>query len=334
MEYIPSTQELYREGNKRWKYLKKAWVDGDFRASKSLMVSASYLVRAYKSGSLDGDDVCEYLGISPDNKVYVDSGGFSNELPTNFFEDLVEIQEKINAEVFFTLDTPLKKCTTKHFQKNFDLAKKNLEVLSNPKAKIYGVIHASSREEAKKITEKYESLNQKTKVFDGYGIGSLVNDRVNTGKLIDIIKGVRESTSKPIHCFGISGFRLLYFYPLLNINSFDSYTYLAAAKFREYLIPQTEKRALVSKKRKDKKRKLDGLPCDCPCCRYAKERGGAKFYSEDGSRSNALLAIHNLFVLKNEVELINTAWKMGWYYELLKDKGLLPLVEKLNLSVK
>lgn len=342
MKIIPSMQEPLREGSKRWMILKRIWTG--FTSAKiprlydHIMVSAYYLLKAIASGKLKkGVDIRVYLGIPNDTVVFMDSGGFSTlrqKIHLNP-EKIIEVQERAKANVAFAFDYPIDmKCMSeweicKLRWKNKDLARVFLKSAKDSEMTLYAVIHAIDGEDARDELEKYESLEISGRSFDGYGIGSLVKRKNNHKNIYEIVKAVRESTKKPIHVFGISSLRLIYAFAKLNVTSFDSYTFLRAAMYRELILPQTLKRVAIGVK--SKPRIIDGLiPCNCLMCLKANSLGGSKYYARYGSVPNAELAIHNFLVMLNEVKLINESIKNGWFAKLLRDKNL----EKYLMSLE
>jgi tRNA-guanine family transglycosylase len=166
-------------------------------------------------------------------------------------------------------------------------------------------VHGSTPEE---ITAYTSQLNAG---FSGFGIGSLVPRKASFEHLVDIIYAVRSCTDAPLHAFGITGFPALFALAYLGVDTFDSWTYVVAAAYKEYVDPNTLSRIRNLKQR-------DALPeCQCSICQ---EYGLADFIGST-SEAEMLLSLHNLNVFLEEMRAVREAISDGMLEDYIVKRG-------------
>lgn len=249
--------------------------------------------------------------LQTENPVYIDSGGFQYmkkgiELnPLN----VLQYQEQMNCDIGITFDFPiLPDMEEKERKRRLKRSISSANLMLNEKKtdmQLYGAIHGSSPQEI------LTYLSQLENGFSGYGIGSLVPRKNQLHHLVNIIYHVRQQTEKPLHCFGITGFPALFALSYLGVDTFDSWTYVVAAAFKEFVHPENLTRAKNIKY-------LDHLPaCDCFICQQYthKDMVGAD------SDSEIILALHNLSIFLKEIKLIREASKESNLDDYLKKRS-------------
>ena len=108
-----------------------------------------------------------------------------------------------------------------------------------------------------------------------------------------------------------------------GVATFDSSKFLVGAKWRIYHLPRGgmiyvgDHYGSKTTIRRRQTRAGD-LPCLCPACLFAKR---IEFFQEPKAESVAMLALHNYYMMKNEVQLIKLAMDEGWFHYLFLDRA-------------
>jgi tRNA-guanine family transglycosylase len=253
------------------------------------MLQYSYKERIQKEGI--------HAVLQTDNPVFIDSGGFQymkKGIELHYL-DVLRYQEEMNCDIGITFDYPIlpdmdeeekkKRLEKSILSANAMLEEKKTDML------LYGAIHGSTP------SEIIGYLNKLKNGFSGYGIGSLVPRKNQIHHLVTMIHHVRQQTDKPLHCFGITGFPALFALSYLGVDTFDSWTYVVAAAFKEFVHPVTLTRIKNIKY-------IDALPeCDCSIC----EQFSHKDMVRADSESEIILALHNLNIFLKEMKMIREA---------------------------
>lgn len=316
MAHGPRTKKL-----KFWLPLKQLFPDlipSQHVVHKNVLISAYYSMKIYRH------NLREQLRMNDEVNLFMDSGGY--QLMTKHFHirpsevtEILKYQEENKADIAVTLDFPFRPNETSLWEgwrrteitiKYAIIAFENHKI---PRTKLYAVVPGwdyLSMKKSAEILNRYE--------FDGFAMGAPEPSNYGMSsstyllKLGQMIYGIKKIINdKPLHVFGISNLPSIYVLASLGVSSFDSLRYLHSAKFREYILPN----GLITYVGKTKKgRHLSELPCTCPICINV----NADFLSKDGSTSGALIALHNLISIKNNVKMINSALTHGWFDDLLK----------------
>lgn len=249
--------------------------------------------------------------LKTQNPVYIDSGGFQYMKKGIELEPLevLKYEEITGCDIGITFDYPiLPDMDEKEKKKRLGKSIKSANVmLRNKKTdmQLYGAVHGSNPRE---ITEY---LNKLDKGFSGYGIGSLVPRKNQIYHLVDMIFHVREHTDKPLHCFGITGFPALFALSYLGVDTFDSWAYVVAAAFKEFVHPVTLSRVKNIKQ-------IKKLPeCDCSIC----QEFSCKDMIRADSESEIILALHNLNIFLREMKGIREASKENNLRDYIKKRA-------------
>jgi tRNA-guanine family transglycosylase len=246
--------------------------------------------------------------------IFVDSGGFQS-MKKGIERDPIDVlrfQEKLEADVAATFDYPVplnveRSNYMQMLQKSIDSANLALRNKKRKEMLLYSCVHGFSEKE---IDWYFSELDSG---FDGYAMGSLVPRKNDYKTLIDIIYRAKinaHEREKPLHIFGVTGFPMLYALSYMGVETMDSWTYLVASIYKEYIHPQTLKRVRM--------RKTGSIPeCDCFVC---KELGMEDFLGAT-SVPQAHLAIHNLNIFMREMKLIKEHMDENSFEELVEQKS-------------
>ncbi|NMC58242.1 MAG: tRNA-guanine transglycosylase [Candidatus Methanofastidiosa archaeon] len=282
-----------------------------WKLSEATMFSLEYVRNTkYEDRVIDGF----HKLFSEKKPIFVDSGGFQS-MKKGIERDPLEVlrfQEKLKADIAATFDYPVPLNVERHeymkmLERSIESANLALEKKERKKMLLYSCVHGFSEDE---ISWYFSKLNEG---FDGYAMGSLVPRKNDYKTLIEIIykaKTLAHERGKPLHIFGVTGFPLIYAISYMGVETLDSWTYLVASVFKEYIHPETLKRVRM--------RKTGSIPkCDCFICK--------DYNMEDflGATSipQARLSIHNLNIFMKEMELIKEHLRENSFEEIIKEKS-------------
>ncbi len=218
-----------------------------------------------------------------DAPMFLDSGGFkllyNAGLSLSEFgirketeaDDILDFQLSLGGDIVASLDYPLppglvrseaKIRMDRSLQNAFRVAEK-LADMENPPY-LYICCHGQSREDIQNyVTQVFERLGEGPSF--GLAVGSLVplrgdNDSEVLSRICGVLDAVPESVREriPIHAFGVSG-NLTPILAYLGIDSFDSTSYIQAARSLSYSHPETGKKLKILE--------LDTMECTCRVCR-------------------------------------------------------------------
>jgi len=263
-------------------------------------------------------------------KLYLDSGGYTErtglsinlKLNKNLYGYLrrkcmtvLKFAKECSAHAFFSYDIPITNNTPpsayKKIQRLNEMAARFMLDKKPPNTKLFAVVHGWDFNSILSVAERFKDLS-----FDGLAVPSPISHPSSIKKKIEFACAVASvADDLEIHYLGAAGIIDLYIIALLGINSCDSKAYSDHARFRKYIIPQTGQRIAIGFDNKTEKRfRLKRLPCMCPACYQAKifvYSHGLKyesdFYARKGSEAGAMLSLHNLYTLFNELNFINEA---------------------------
>ncbi len=260
--------------------------------------------------------------------LFLDSGGFkllySTGLDLTEFgieketeaDDILALQEDVGGEIFASLDYPLPPGLERsEAEKRMSLSLENacrVATLLSTKAQppfLYVCCHGQSQSDIEDYVKRvFDRLMGVLPAF-GLAIGSLVPLRgKQDSEVLERICGVQRAIPDsarqhtPIHAFGVSG-ELAPILAYMGIDSFDSTSYIQAARGLNYADPLTRaKRKLME---------LDELTCTCRICSEVSldEMQGALMEAASYKRTStgkykseyyAAIALHN-FELEAEL---------------------------------
>lgn len=218
-----------------------------------------------------------------DAPMFLDSGGFkllyNAGLSLSEFgihketeaDDILAFQLDCGGDIIASLDYPLppgllrseaETRMARSLQNAFRVAER-LAGMDNPPY-LYICCHGQSREDIQNyVNQVFERLTGVLPSF-GLAVGSLVplrgdNDSEVLSRICGVLDAIPESARDrtPIHAFGVSG-NLTPILAYLGIDSFDSTSYIQAARSLSYSHPETGKKLKILE--------LDSMECTCRVC--------------------------------------------------------------------
>lgn len=217
-----------------------------------------------------------------DAPMFLDSGGFkllyNAGLSLSEFgirketeaDDILDFQLSLGGDIVASLDYPLppglvrseaKTRMDRSLQNAFQVAER-LAGMDNPPY-LYICCHGQSREDIQNyVTQVFKRLPESLPF--GLAVGSLVPLRGdNDSEVLSRISGVMDAIPEslrdriPIHAFGVSG-NLTPILAYMGVDSFDSTSYIQAARSLSYSHPETGKKLKIME--------LDSMECPCRVC--------------------------------------------------------------------
>ena len=187
-------------------------------------------------------------------------------------DDILALQEDMGGDMIASLDYPLppgldraeaETRMNRSLQNAFRVAERIADRRNPPF--LYICCHGQSQADIEEYVRKvFDRLLGVLPSF-GLAVGSLVplrgkKDSEVLERILGVIKGIPESERDrtPIHAFGVSG-DLTPILAYMGIDSFDSTSYIQAARGLNYSHPET--------RRKQKIMELDETVCTCRICR-------------------------------------------------------------------
>ncbi len=256
--------------------------------------------------------IIEYEGV-----VMTDSGGYQVleygdvMVPPKV---MAEYQRDIGSDIAVILDTPTgyrtkRKRAEETVRLTIEAARESLEVIKGGGPLWVGPIQGGDHLDL----VEYSAREMSRYPFDLFAIGSPVEimNNYDFRTLVDIVMTAKANLpyGSPVHLFGAGHPLTMALAVAMGCDMFDSASYILFAREGRYMTPYGVRRF----------EELDYLPCPCPVCSKGKEYL-AELPEEDKVKS---LALHNLYVLKYEMDGIKLAIKEGrlWEYVLMKSRS-------------
>jgi len=162
--------------------------------------------------------------------------------------------------------------------------------------------------------------------FDIYALGSPTKfmERYRYEVVADMIRAARSQLpwDRPLHLFGAGHPMVIPFAVALGVDLFDSASYILFARDGRYMTEHGTARI----------ERIEHFPCSCPVCsRYTPK----ELREMDAGERTALLAEHNLHVVRKIIEETKQAIREGRLWELLVSMSrghpsLLSLLRKIE----
>ncbi|MEM2146303.1 MAG: tRNA-guanine transglycosylase [Candidatus Jordarchaeaceae archaeon] len=230
--------------------------------------------------------------------AFVDSGGFLFKKYRLAFkpEKILEIQEKIGADIASTLDYPIE---CKHLSENRNIIRtiENAKNATTHKKDSEMLLYASINGYDPIVVKNAIRHLKKFGGFDGFAIGSLMPKYSNYRFLIDLILSARlEAKDKPIHVYGLGGPLISHLLIYLGVDSFDSSYFIKSSAKRNYAIPGYGRIEF-----KDLDKFFGKINCECPICKENQ--------IQELRKNRNLLTFHNLWTLWKELEELKLSIK-------------------------
>lgn len=227
------------------------------------------------------------LGDDYNAPLFLDSGGFKLLYNSNLdlteyqirngqegARDIANLQIDLGGDIVATLDYPFppnikRDEALNRMQKSADNAIEAAKFLEDKEATpyLYVCCHGQTREDIRNYVEDMFS-RMKAEGFGDFGIaiGSIVplRGKRKYKKIIEIVRGAiegipeEELDNTPVHAFGITG-NFIPMLAYLGVDSFDSTSYIQAARRLSYIDPDTMQSQSIYE--------LEELKCDCRICR-------------------------------------------------------------------
>lgn len=226
-------------------------------------------------------------------------------------EEIIEYQKKINTDISVILDYPTGKLDYENakftVEETIKRAKEAKNLIDDKRLWVYPIQGGSFEDLLEKSIIEGIKLD-----YDIYAIGSptVLMTEYKYEELFKIILKVKSLLpfNKPVHLFGAGHAHLIPFAIAMGIDLFDSASYILFARDLRYM----------SFNRTYDFNELKYLPCNCEVCR--------KYSVEELREINKnelirLLAIHNLYVIKKELENTKQAIIEGRLWEYLREKS-------------
>ncbi|WP_440060105.1 tRNA guanosine(15) transglycosylase TgtA [Thermogladius sp. 4427co] len=143
-----------------------------------------------------------------------------------------------------------------------------------------------------------------------FGSPTVLLERYEYSSLLELVSVAKRllPPGRPLHVFGVGHPMILPFLVALGADLFDSASYILYAREGRYMLPEGTKRV----------NELTYLPCNCPVCSRYSVRELLELPSEERVR---LIAIHNLYMLKKEINTIKESIREGRLWELLEERS-------------
>lgn len=250
---------------------------------------------------------------SSDLTFFVDSGGFQNRDLTMQPDpiEVLRIQETIGANIASTLDIPIFSDTDSlsyNHQKFTSISIKNAIIASNNKKNDQMMLYASVQGSNKTHILNYIDYLMKHGKFDGFAIGGLLPKRSRFYEIIDLITAVRRKIGdKQLHIFGLGGPSTFPLMVYAGVDSCDSSSYMKAGSKRIYYYPEKG-----SIRFSDLPDNITYLPCVCPIC--------SSHTLDEIRNSRKFIAMHNIWMLTQEIRKIKQHLREGDYEEYLETR--------------
>ena len=274
-------------GGGLWKYLLRDFMKNDVPMLSQVLHFLDFPINGKSLAKWRSKTVREWyreVNGPYEAPLLLDSGGFKllynagldlSEFGINAeteADDILALQDDLGGDMIASLDYPLppgldraeaERRMNRSLQNAFRVAERISDRRKPPY--LYICCHGQSQADIKDYVRKiFDRLLGVLPSF-GLAVGSLVplrgkKDSEVLERILGVIKGIPESERgrTPIHAFGVSG-ELTPILAYMGIDSFDSTSYIQAARGLNYSHPET--------RRKQKIMELDETVCTCRICR-------------------------------------------------------------------
>lgn len=276
------------------------------------IMTNAYLARKYAKSEAEATGIHNLIGY--DGIVMTDSGGYQvleyGDIEVSV-KEIVRFQEAIGVDIATVLDRPTGLNVTKDFALRTVEATVNASKVTVKSRGRDDVLWIGPIQGGKHLDLLKRSAKQMIRLnFEVYALGSPteVMETYDFSLLVQMIHTVKQvlPTSKPLHLFGAGHPLTIPLAVALGCDLFDSASYILYAKQRRYMTPHGTERL----------EDLSYLPCSCPvCCKKNPED------LKNGADAEEQLALHNLYVLRQEVQTVKQAIRDGRLWEHLGVKA-------------
>ncbi|ACJ16104.1 archaeosine tRNA-guanine transglycosylase [Thermococcus onnurineus NA1] len=278
-----------------------------------IIITNSYII--YKTPELREKalEVGIHRLLDYDGIIEVDSGSFQlmrygGVDVTN--REIVEFQERIGVDIGTFLDIPTppdapREKAEEDLRITLERAKEAEEIKGIAmNAAVQGSTYPDLRTYA---ARKLSEMN-----FEIHPIGAVVPlmESYRYRDLVDVVIASKQGlrSDRPVHLFGAGHPMIFALAVAMGIDLFDSASYALYAKDDRYLTPEGTKHLS----------ELEYFPCSCPVCSRYTPRELREMPKEERTR---LLALHNLWVIREELNRVKQAIKEGELWRLVDERA-------------
>jgi len=283
---------------------------------KALITNAYILYRRDKE-KLEKLGIHNYFGF--DGIIMTDSGAYQMlrygkvNISNN---EIIEFQKLIGSDIAVILDTPTPINATREeavnsVEETLRKAQEAIELIEDDDRLWTLPIQGG------KYIELVESSAVRSrellKYFNLIALGSPVEhlEEYDFSTVIKMIISAKKHLprGKPLHLFGAGHPAFFALAIALGVDMFDSASYILYARDNRYMTPIGTERI----------ERMKELPCSCPVCNSLNVNELIAF---DRSKRTELIAVHNLYVIKNELNDIKNAIREGRLWEYIRIKAM------------
>ncbi|NPA05712.1 MAG: tRNA guanosine(15) transglycosylase TgtA [Crenarchaeota archaeon] len=283
------------------------------QAGFKAVITNAYLAMKRLGKPVDIHEAIGFKGI-----VMTDSGAYQllrygRVEATN--KEIIEYEKRINTDIAVILDVPTgttrdRREAEESVHETLRRAREALQYI-DPDKRVWtlpiqggpfkDLVEYSARESAK-LAEHYQlyALGSPTVLLERYSYSDILDMIYTTRKIIP--------RSHPLHLFGAGHPMIIPFAVALGVDLFDSASYILYARDDRYMTPTKTYRL----------KNLPTLPCSCPICIKHTPEDLMQLPKPERTR---LLALHNLYVLRQVLNEVKTAIREGRLWELLEERS-------------
>lgn len=279
------------------------------------LMTNSYIIRSRRKEEALEKGIHALLGF--DGLFMTDSGGYQvleyGDLDVGY-RDVASFQADIGSELAVTLDRPTGYPQTRRVAEetvdySFRNAKATLEEYASRETAWVGPIQGG-------LYGDLVRRSAKSLVGAGFPILALgspvqVMENYMFADLVDMIMSARRAIpyAVPLHLFGAGHPFTMPLAVALGCDTFDSASYFLFARSGRYM---TRSGILTLDSMKH-------LPCSCPACAATSVTELMEMGHQERTRA---LSLHNLFVLKEEIEGCKEALSEGRLWDLVEERSM------------
>jgi len=281
---------------------------------RAVITNAYLLWKRLRSEALDRG-VHSVLGF--DGVVMTDSGAYQileyGEVDITPSE-VIEFQKSIGSDIAVILDVPTGNARDRS-QAEYSVAEtlrraREALQLIDPEKRVWvlPVQGGPFRDLVAESASEARSLSG----YRLYALGSptVLLERYDYRTLLEMIYTARINLpiTRPLHLFGAGHPMIIPFAVALGVDMFDSASYILYARDDRYMTTYRTYRL----------GELEYFPCSCPVCTKYTPKELSEMPKAERVR---LLALHNLYVLRQTINEVKTAIREGRLWELLEERS-------------
>ncbi len=274
----------------------------------AIITNAYLLYRRKKSLVKDIHEIMKW-----DNVIMTDSGGYQvleygDIEVTN--KTIVEYEKKINVDIGVILDIP----TGGHM--DWNRAREAVEETFRRACEALPLIQDTDILWVLPVQgAPYKDLLLRSCIrawrynYHIYALGSptVLLEKYEYSTLIELVALARMilPPNKPLHVFGVGHPMIIPFLVALGADLFDSASYVLYARDNRYMVEEGTKRL----------EEIEYFPCSCPVCSKFEPK---ELLEMPSSERVKYLALHNVFMLRREINRVKQAIREGRLWELIE----------------